>query len=278
MRVVKKINNNVAICVDNNHHELVAFGNGIGFPKTPYELKDLSKIKRTFYGLNAAYFNLLNEIPEDIFEISAKIIDFAKVKIDKEFNPNIVFTLADHIHFAIERYKKNVKIKIPLEYDLQCFYENEMYVAEKAINYINKVKNIHLNKNEAVGIALHFINAENIQKDKQEEYDDDKIIASITEIIETDFNIQINRKGFNYSRFISHLHYLLKRKNEKMSLNSENKKLFESMKEEFKDSYECVSHIAEYFKTTLQWNPSEEELLYLMLHINRLCAREDCYR
>ena len=62
------------------------------------------------------------------------------------------------------------------------FYENEMYVAEKAINYINKVKNIHLNKNEAVGIALHFINAENIQKDKQEEYDDDKIIASITEL------------------------------------------------------------------------------------------------
>ncbi|WP_368259898.1 CAT RNA binding domain-containing protein, partial [Clostridium paraputrificum] len=37
MIVVKKINNNVAICLDNNNNELIAFGKGIGFPATPYE-------------------------------------------------------------------------------------------------------------------------------------------------------------------------------------------------------------------------------------------------
>ena len=46
MRVIKKINNNVALCLDNNNHELIAFGKGIGFPKIPYELDDLNKIDR----------------------------------------------------------------------------------------------------------------------------------------------------------------------------------------------------------------------------------------
>lgn len=37
MRVIKKINNNVALCLDSDNHELIAFGKGIGFPQIPYE-------------------------------------------------------------------------------------------------------------------------------------------------------------------------------------------------------------------------------------------------
>lgn len=276
MRVVKKINNNVAICVDNDHHELIAFGKGIGFPPTPYELTDLSKITRTYYGVNAAYLGLLNEIPEDIFEISAKIVDHARTLIDKEINPNIVFTLADHIHFAIQRQEKNMNFKIPIAHDIHYLYEEEFHVGERAVAYINKIKHIHLSMDEATGIALHFINAENVDKTKTETTDDEQVIAHILSIIERDFDVRINRKSFNYSRFVSHMHYLLKRKDERISISSENKKLFEAIKADFKDTYTCVMDIKAYLKEIFAWDPGEEELLYLMLHINRLCAREDC--
>lgn len=49
MQVIKKINNNVALCRDNNDRELIAFGKGIGFPKMPYTISDMSSIDRTFY-------------------------------------------------------------------------------------------------------------------------------------------------------------------------------------------------------------------------------------
>ena len=39
MKVIKNINNNVAICVDDNGHEVVAMGKGIGFSKPPYEVE-----------------------------------------------------------------------------------------------------------------------------------------------------------------------------------------------------------------------------------------------
>ena len=52
MQVIKKINNNFAICVDGEGNELIAFGKGIGFPKVPYEIEDLSVINRTFYDID----------------------------------------------------------------------------------------------------------------------------------------------------------------------------------------------------------------------------------
>ncbi|KRL38373.1 hypothetical protein FD20_GL001998 [Liquorilactobacillus uvarum DSM 19971] len=78
MKAVKKINNNVAVCVDGNGDELVAFGSGIGFCKMPYEIKDLRKITMTFYRLNTHNFQLLKEIPEKIFDVSAQIVNKAQ--------------------------------------------------------------------------------------------------------------------------------------------------------------------------------------------------------
>lgn len=133
MRVVKKINNNVAICMDDHDHELIAFGKGIGFPNIPYVLKDLSVIDRTFYGTDAAYFNLLNEIPSDVFEMAANIIDYANSKIMVELNPNIIFTLADHIHFAIQRYEKHMVLRMPIGMDIQHLYEKKWMSVRKAL-------------------------------------------------------------------------------------------------------------------------------------------------
>ncbi|MEG0275008.1 MAG: PRD domain-containing protein, partial [Longicatena sp.] len=190
MKVIKKINNNVAVCIDNNQNELIAFGKGIGFPEIPYELNDLSKIHRTYYGINSNYLGLLHEISEEVFEISARIVDFAKNYIDNELNANIVFTLADHINFAIQRYEKNLKIKMPFSYDVAHLYETEMEIGEKAVKLINEKMHIRLCKEEAVGIALHFINAENMQANMKDEIDETDLINELTVLIEDSMKIE----------------------------------------------------------------------------------------
>ena len=277
MIVVKKINNNVAICLDNNNNELIAFGKGIGFPDTPYNLSDLSKIQRTFYGVNSLYFNFINEIPESIFEISIKIVDYSKTKIKNEVKSNIVFTLADHINFAIQRYEKKINLKLPFAYDIKHLYEAEMSVGEWAVKEIKKDLNIDLPSNEAVSIAMHFINAENMEIGNNFVTDESKLISNITEIVEKEFDLHINKLEFNYSRFVSHLQYLLKRKEKDIEVSSENLKLYDSMCKDFPNICVCAIHINEYLNQTIKLNLNKEELLYLMLHINRLCTREDCY-
>ncbi|MCB6567481.1 hypothetical protein LI169_20730, partial [Desulfovibrio desulfuricans] len=78
-------------------------------------------------------------------------------------------------------------------------------------------------KDEAVSIALHFINAENMQRNETDEVNEKQIINDLTNMIEENFAIHIDKEGFNYSRFVSHLQYLLKRREQDTAIASENK-------------------------------------------------------
>lgn len=276
MKIIKKLNNNVAVGVDDNKREVIVFGKGIGFLKMPYELTDLSRIDRTYYDIDNQYLGLIREIPEVIFDLSNEIVEYAILKTGKEFNTNIVFTLADHINFAVQRLEKRMNFKLPISNDIKCLYEEETKIGQEGIKLINKNLNIHLSDDESVGIALHFINAENIRKTIKSQIDKEKIINDIVNIIEKDFLVEIDQNGFNYSRFISHIHYLLKRRNNEQLVSSENIILYEEMKQKCDKTYNCVYHIKNYLEESLKWDLNQEELLYLMLHINRLCSREDC--
>ncbi len=273
MRVIKKLNNNAAICVDDNGNQLIAIGNGIGFPKTPYVLKDMSRVRKTFYGVNAKYYGLLNEIPDEIFTISAIIVDRLKRKITHELNPNIVFTLADHIKFAYDRYQKGLLVQAPYSYDFRQQFETEMEIGDWAIRYINDKLHIHLDDQEVVSIALHFVNSQNFNKN--ESINESTVLERVTEIIEKEFDIQIHKNGFNYSRFASHMQFLLRRQKDRMAISSENQSMFISICQQYPETYECVKQIDEFLRKNMGWELTEEEQLYLILHINRLRSREN---
>lgn len=91
MEVIKKLGNNAAICRDHSGRELIAIGLGIGFPKCPYILDDLSKIDRTFYNVDAEYLSLFEDIDSKIFRISADVIDLAVTMLSVPLKQNAVF-------------------------------------------------------------------------------------------------------------------------------------------------------------------------------------------
>lgn len=275
MKVIKKINNNVALCLDNNQHEVVAFGVGIGFPKVPYELHDLSKISRTFYCVDSSYISMLGEIDEGVIQVSVQIIDYAKQVLGGVFSSNVTFALADHINFAIERMKKGMEIKLPLYYDLAHLYQKEVAVGKEACKMIRKELRVYLPESEAYAIAMHLINARQAEE-PETSVDSEKVISQVTHIIEQYYGIQIKKEDFNYSRFVSHMQYLLKRRDENVCISTHNRQLFEDVKRSFPEIHGCVEDIAKFFWDALHWKLNDEELLYLMLHINRLCSREDC--
>ncbi|HAH93047.1 MAG TPA: transcription antiterminator LicT [Dielma fastidiosa] len=278
MKVMKKINNNIALCIDDHHRELIAVGTGIGFKQCPYEIENLDTIQRTFYDVDPMYYNLLNEISVEVLEVAARIVDIARLKIESELSPNVVFTLADHINFAIERIKKNIHIQTPLYNDIQHLYETEFNLGETAVKMIQQSMKVKLPKGEACNIAMHFVNAETISSISRQMPNSDEVIEEIIEMIGAYFQIHIDRNSFNYSRFVSHLLYLLKRQDKADSISSENRTMFVYVKDQYPKTYECVLNIKDYLMNEMNWTLNDEELLYLMLHINRLCARADCHR
>ena len=144
MRVLRTINNNVVICLDNNENEVVAFGKGIGFKKKNNDIIELSKIDRTYYKVKTEYVDMIAHISQDILDVSIKIIDYCRSHLKKTINPNVIFTLADHINFAIKRYEENIDISLPIFKDVEHLYENEYAVGLFGLHTINKMLSVSL--------------------------------------------------------------------------------------------------------------------------------------
>lgn len=276
IQVLKKINNNVALCKDSDNRELIAFSKGIGFGQMPYDITDMSKIDRTFYSVKNEYVSLLQEIPEDIVKLCIDSVDYARSVIKNEISETLYFILADHINYAIERAKQGIFMQTYLFHDIQSYHPEETEIALKIVSSIKKKYNVELPQDEAGIIAMHIFENEIRNETEKPEVDYGKVTKRITEIVEEEFELVIDKTSFNYSRFISHVQYLLLRRREKIAIVSDNHNLFEEMKKDYPKSYECAGKIQHYFNQELNWDLTDEEKLYLILHINRMSYREDC--
>ncbi len=63
------------------------------FLAMPYEIRDLSSISMTFYRMDQSFYKLLEEIPEEVFEVSAIIVKKAQMTLDCSLNPNLCLDL-----------------------------------------------------------------------------------------------------------------------------------------------------------------------------------------
>ena len=255
MKVIKNINNNISLCLDSRNNEVVAFGKGIGFTKPPYDVP-LSKIDRTFYDVDEEQLAVLKRIPEDVLEAAAEIVDLANEKMDNQF-------------------RKNINIKLPLLYEVRQLYPGESELGKQALDILKKRLKVSLPREEAAAIALHFVNYK-AQAETAPDIDYGSIIEQATVIVERELHVTVDRDSFNYYRFVTHMHYMMKRTLDNTMIDSQNRDLFESMKKEYPAIYSCSVKVAALIEQRLQKSLSEEEILYLILHINRLCAREDC--
>ncbi|MDY2640696.1 MAG: PRD domain-containing protein [Ligilactobacillus salivarius] len=274
MKLIKKINNNFVLAEDSAGNQVIVEGKGIGFTTMPCTITDLSCISRTYYDYDEKYLSLIADIPQDVIDVSILIYKKLISSVDCTVNDSLPFVLADHINFSIERHKKGMDVQLPLYYDLQQMYPLEYEVAEYGLKVIEKNLNIKLPHDEVSGIMLNMINAE-INKDKIiQAKENGKRNTKITDIIEQELHISISRDSFNYSRFITHMNYLYNRARNNDMHESENQKMYNSMITKYPDINVCVEKISKYLNDEYLINLNDEEKLYLMLHINRLCSRE----
>ena len=275
MKLLKKINNNYALALDSTGEEIIVEGKGIGFNKMPCELSDLSLVTRTYYNTKEQDICLIKNLSEDILEVCSKIFEYASITVGEKINPNLTFILADHIQFSIERYEKNIDLKMPIYYDVEYLYPKESKVADYALRLILDELHILLPDSEKTGIAMNIINSELQQGDPAK--NDEELIELCTSVIEKSMDMKIRRDTFNYSRFVTHLHYLFRRATEEKIVSSDNKSLYKTISIDYPKVKRCVD-IMENVLEKKKFVMNEEEKVYLMMHVNRLCTREDCNR
>ncbi len=278
MKVIKKINNNVAIGLDGNQREVIIFGKGVGFPQMPYELTDLSKITRTFYDIDSRYYGLLQEIPEEVFLLVSALVERAKTKLKGSLNPNLAFVLADHVNFAVERNRKGMNVGLPYSYELEYQYPELTRISRWFIKNVNEKLHVELDRSEVTSITMHFLNALEGEKDTGTHMEEgeriNRVISIVTRIVEDYFDVQVDRSSFHYFRFKNHIKFFVQRKEKGGEFSQENEELYESIRTAYPGVADCVARIDDYLEEEFGERCPKEELLYLMIHVKQLYSKE----
>ncbi|MGG7059008.1 PRD domain-containing protein [Clostridium tertium] len=271
MKILKKLNNNVVLALNDKGEEIIVTGKGLGFRKMPYILEDLSLIEKKYIiPQNTKASEILESIPNEVIKVTEKIIRSGYKELNMEFNADILLTLSDHINFAIQRSKEGVGMRSPLQWEIKHLYPKEYEIGFHSLDIIENDLGVKLDKNEAAFIALHFINAQIGKHDMTETTKITTIMGEILNLIKYKFKIEFNEDSFEFTRFVTHIRYFIIRQVNKKPLDNDNNDMFALMKDKLTEELECVEVIEKHLNKNYGWKCTNDEKLYLMLHIQRI--------
>lgn len=278
MRVVKTFNNNITLAEDDTFQEVILMGKGIAFGLKKGDLIDETKIEKKFVfdtrELNDKFTALFNQVPVKYIELSSNIIDYASKKLNIVFDNNIYIALSDHISYAIERYQNNEPLKNALLFDIKKFYPNEFNVSMKALEMISYETGISMSEDEAGFIAMHFVNASQTGQIMSQTIAITKMVDDILQIVEYHYHLKLDEDSLNYIRFVTHIRYFARRifANEVVSQGEDD--LFDQIRRKYPVAFECTLKVKKYILLNYGIELGDDELVYFMLHINRVTSRK----
>lgn len=273
MKVHKILNNNVVITLDAKGNELIVTGRGVGFKKREGDLIDPILIEKQFSLTNKEtlpkFAELLSEIPIEVLTTSEIIIQHAKQFIEGKLQDSIYISLTDHIHFAIERHKQGFDIPNSFLWEIKKLYPKEFQMGLYALSVIKDRLNIELPEDEAGFITFHIINAQlndtmpNIVKMT-------KIMREILNIVKYHFNFEYDEDCLSYQRFVTHLKFFAHRILNQSKQVQQDASLYQIIRQKYEHAYLCTKQIDLHLIQQYQHPLTDDESLYLTIHIERL--------
>ncbi|WP_026648707.1 BglG family transcription antiterminator LicT [Blautia wexlerae] len=273
MIIQKVINNNIISAYEESGAEVIVMGRGIGFKKKQGEIVPADQISKIFRiksrTLTEQFKELLANMPLERVRISDEIISHAKDHLKLKLNQSIYVTLTDHINFAIERVSQGIEPQNALLWEIKRFYPQEFQLGIYALELIHDRLGILLPEDEAGFIALHFVNAE-YGTDIRDAVKFPDQMQAIVDIVERDLGILLDESSLHYERFMTHIKFLIQRIYRKELLFSEDRELSLLMQRKYPREYQCSVKVAEYIMQATGSRLSEEEIMYLSVHIRRV--------
>ncbi|MEG0330432.1 MAG: PRD domain-containing protein [Longicatena sp.] len=274
MKHKKRINNNVVIAIDDDGKEQIITGKGLGFDAICGALIDESRIEKIFTlkdsVANERLRELLTSIPVEHVTTAEDIMKYAQIHINNAINENVIISLSDHIYMAVERKKQDIEVKNVMLWDIKKFYRDEYRVGTYALQLINERFHVLLSEDEAGFIALHLVNAQLDVKTKSVKAVT-QVMQEIETIVRMTFSVELDVESVYYYRFITHLKFFAERLFSGKTYGGQDvDNMLTLVEDKYPQECACVEKIAKFIKKQYGYTLSEEEVLYLSIHISRI--------
>lgn len=271
---IKQILNNNVVLLKKGSNELIGFSTGISFKKKvgdDIEDKDLEKIFVLDTHAMLEHFSYqLGKSDLKYIKLVEEIVDYAKQEYNLIISDYIYLTLLDHIEFTVQRIKNDTTFKSPLQWELKRFYPEEYAIGVWAVQLLEKELQLKIPTEEAISIALHFVNVQSQKKDIAVTKKITKFIEDVLTIVKYESKQSYDEQNFHYSRFVTHLHYFAQNViNNTMPAYKESD-LYSQIQKLYPNSFKIVGKIKIYIQNSYDITISENEEIYLTLHIQKL--------
>jgi transcriptional antiterminator len=273
-RIVKVLNHNAVLAVNaGDNTECLLMGKGIGFGKKISERVEPGKDTR-IYVLQACHDSkeageIVKSIDPEFLEVANLVLNEAE-RVFGHIDRNILFPLADHIFYAVERMKKNEQISNPLTEDIRLLFHMEYKVAGCAVPVLREKFGVCIGDDEVGYITLHIHSA----------IDDDNVsdamktaqaVRECVRIVEGAIGKPIDVLTLSYNRLMNHVRYMIVRaqKGEKLKMS-----LNDYMSVKYSKEFAMAETICGQIGNMIGYPLKEAEIGYLAMHICRVINNE----
>ncbi|MDO4623581.1 MAG: PRD domain-containing protein [Eubacteriales bacterium] len=273
-RVIKVLNHNAMIVLssDANKRFLVLF-KGIGFRRKVAERLEIPE-GAMLYSIEetserGAAANLVSQVDPICLEIAGIVLDEAE-RLFGRVDRKIIFSMADHLNFAIQRMERGEKISNPLKEDIRLIFHVEYKAAASACAPVRESYGLELTEDEIGFLALHVhssIENENVSQALQTA----QVVRSCIEYIEERTQQKIETTSIGYNRMMNHIRYMVTRMETgeeiKMNLN-------DYMQAKYPEMFQLAEDICIQMSRFLRKEYQDSEIGYLAMHIARVIGVE----
>lgn len=274
-RISKILNHNSVIAIDmSDNKEYILLGKGIGFGKKVSERFEASK-DYTVYSLQekserGTNKELVKSVAPEYFEYANAVLDEAEKKFGK-LDRAILFPMADHIAFAVQRIQNGEQIYNPLTEDIKALFHCEFQVALVLRDILKNEKNMIIDDDEIGYVSLH-IHAAIEDMETSISMKMAEAVRRCVSIIESEKKCKIDVMSLSYNRLMNHVKYMVARivKDEELKVN-----INDYMEFKFPESYTIATTICDELSIALKMDIKEIEIGYLAMHIERIIMNEE---
>lgn len=272
-RVEKVLNHNALLAVQADNKECLIIGKGIGFGKKVTEHFDVGQ-EDTVYRLqedtgrgNAG--SIVRSIAPECLEVANEILNLAQQKFGK-VDRTILFPMADHLEFAVQRARKKEQISNPLTEDIRVLFYMEYDVASNIRPILQEKMGVTISDDEIGYVALHIHSAiedEQVSQAMQMA----KAVRECVSFVEEEIGRPLDVVSLSYNRLMNHIRYMVARalKGETIQVN-----LNDYVSLTFPESYQMAQSVCDQVSISLKHTLGEEEVGYLAMHIERVLHAE----
>ena len=274
-RITKILNHNSFMGIESkNDQECLIMGKGVAFGKKVGQTVSVTGDARVY---SLKELTDRGEAKEIIKSVSPLCLELANAVLDQaeeEFGKvdrSILFTMADHLDFAVRRIQNGEQISNPLTDDIRIMFYKEYKVAGCIRDLLKEKLGIRIDEHEIGYIALH-VHAAIVDENVSQAMEIARTVRECICMVEEETGKSIDVMSLSYNRLMNHVRYMVARaihgEKLKMSLN-------DYMSVKFPGPYMTAEKICRKMEKSLKLPIPDIEIGYLAMHLERMMDREE---